>query len=170
MRTILCGLVLLTSTTVLAANKFQPLNVKVGLWEVSLTGGQPPIPPESLAKLTPEQRARIEESMKANSAGKTGTTKYKSCVTKEKLEKDPTFSEKSNCTWTVLTSTSSKVAVRGECPGRDFKSHITLQVEALNPESVKGTGQVIFTGAGQPMNANSTFSAKWIGPACGNVK
>jgi hypothetical protein len=37
MPTTLCGLALLTSMNVLAANKIQPLNVKVGLWEVSQT-------------------------------------------------------------------------------------------------------------------------------------
>ncbi len=173
MRRISCGLMLLMAVTVLAANKLQPLNVKVGLWEVSQTitsSGQMPISPDMLARLSPEKRARIEERMKANSDNKTRTTTHKSCLTKEKLEKAPTFSENPNCTWTVLTSTSSKVDVRGVCADHDMKSRVTLQVEALNSESVKGSSQGSVSGGDHTLNMNSTFVAKWIGPACGNVK
>jgi hypothetical protein len=64
MRNVLLGIVLLLSLTVMAADKIQPLNVKLGLWETThttTTSGQMPIPPEMLAKLTPEQRAKMEE-------------------------------------------------------------------------------------------------------------
>src|SRR6266568_18776 len=68
--------------------KIQPLNVKPGLWETTATyktSGAPPIPPETLAKLTPQQQARLEERMKANSAGSsnTNTVTDKHYVTKQ---------------------------------------------------------------------------------------
>jgi hypothetical protein len=173
MRTTLCGLILLISVAVLAATKLQPLNVKVGLWEVSqtvTTSGQLPISADALSKLSPEQRARIEERMKANSAPTTRTTTHKSCMTKEKLQTDPMFLEKSNCTWTVLTSTSSKADLRGVCVEQDVKAHMALHVEALNSENVKGSSQGSVSGGDHTMNANSTFIAKWVGSACGNVK
>ena len=167
------GLILLTATAVLAAAKLQPLNVKLGLWEVtqtSIISGQPPVPADMLSKLSPEQRARIEERMKANAGDRTRTTTYKSCLTKEKLDQDPAFMNKSKCTWTVLASTSSKADARGVCMDGGVKVDVNLHVEALNTESVKASSQGSASGGGHTMNANSTFVAKWVGPACGNTK
>ena len=48
------------ATVVLAAQKIEPLNVKLGLWEMNTTtksGGEMPISHALLNKLTPEQRA-----------------------------------------------------------------------------------------------------------------
>src|SRR5690348_14518665 len=72
-----------------AGVKLQPMNVKPGLWETTTTitvAGEMPIPAEVLNRLTPEQRARMEARMKANSSGHTNTNTHKSCVTKEDLE------------------------------------------------------------------------------------
>jgi hypothetical protein len=169
MRTILCGLILLISMTVLAANKLQPLNVRIGLWEVTQTiasSGQAPIPPDALVKMTPEQRAKVEQQLKNNNR----TTTRKSCLTKEKLEKDPGFSDNPNCTWTVLTSTASQVNARGECADHGIKDRVTLKAEALSPESVKGSGQGTISAGDRTMTMNLTFTAKWLGASCGNVK
>ena len=56
--------------------EIQPLNVKPGLWETTATykrSGASPIPSEALAKLNPEQRARLEQRINANSSGSTNT-------------------------------------------------------------------------------------------------
>jgi Protein of unknown function (DUF3617) len=61
------------------------LEVKPGQWETTTTGqmtGVPAIPPEVLAKLTPEQRAKMESAMGARGAKPIVST---SCRTKEKL-------------------------------------------------------------------------------------
>src|SRR5437016_3699866 len=50
-----------------AAHGLMKPNIKPGLWEVShhpQVTGQVPIPEEQLAKLTPEQRARMEAALK----------------------------------------------------------------------------------------------------------
>src|SRR5882724_1490051 len=70
-RTLIIGLVCLSSAAVWAGGKFQPLDVKTGLWETTTTNthsGEMPLPAELLDRLTPEQRARMEARMKANSA------------------------------------------------------------------------------------------------------
>jgi hypothetical protein len=172
MRKLFCGLMLVISMGLSAGNKPQPLNVKVGLGEVKqsvTTSGEMPIPPDTLAKMTPEQRARLEARMKANAGGKTTTTTHKSCLTKEQLEKDPTFSENPNCSWTVLTSNGSKVEARGVCVDNGMKSRVNLQVESLNTESVKGTGQAVVSGGDHTMNVNLAFTSKWLGPTCGRT-
>ncbi len=172
MRNVLLGLVLVLSVAVMAADKIQPLNVKLGLWETTHTttrSGEMPIPPEMLAKLTPEQRAKMEERMKANSAGRTTTSTSKSCLTKEKLEKAPFSDREKECSPTILTSTTSKAVVKFTCDMSGMKMSGTINVEALNPESVKGSAQTTASG-NHTMNVNATFTSKWLGPSCGDVQ
>jgi len=173
MRTILAGLVMLSSVTVWAADKLQPLNVKTGLWETTttrITSGEMPIPPEFLARLTPEQRAKMEARMKANSAEKTKTNTSKSCMTKEKLEKAPFSDEQKDCTRTIVTSTSNKAEVRFTCEKADTMVNGTINIEALDPENVKGSGNTTMTGGGHTMNTSRAFTSKWLGTDCGAVK
>lgn len=158
------------ATVVLAAQKIEPLNVKLGLWEMTTTtktGGEMPISPELLNKLTPEQRAKLEESMKAHSGAHETTNTYKTCLTKEKMSFDK---EEKNCTRTILTSTSSKVAVKVQCSQPKMQSNATMEFEALSPENVKGSGHVVVSGEGHTMNLDGTYTGKWIGSACGDVK
>ena len=158
------------ATVVLAAQKIEPLNVKLGLWEMTTTtktGGQMPISPELLNKLTPEQRAKLEESMKAHSGAHENTNTYKTCLTKEKMSFDK---EEKNCTRTILTSTSSKVAVKVQCSQPNMQSSATMEFEALSPENVKGSAHIVVTGESHTMNLDGTYTGKWIGSACGDVK
>lgn len=77
---IFLGLVLICAIAGWAADRIQPLNVKLGLWEMTITtknSGQMPVPPELLSKLTSEQRARLEERMKAQSSGDSKTRTYR---------------------------------------------------------------------------------------------
>lgn len=163
---------LLCSSAAWAQNKFQPLNVKTGLWESSVTStrsGQVPIPAELLARLTPEQRAKFEARMKASSAAKATTITKKDCETKEKLADQP-FNNQKECKQTIVTSTSTKAEIKVSCDFGDVKANGTMQVEALSPENVKGSGQMTSNGGGNSMSMNTSFSAKWLGPSCGSVE
>ena len=67
----LIGAVITLSLALSAADKTQPLNLELGLWQMTYTidrGSAVSIPPELLAKLTPEQRARTEARLKARAA------------------------------------------------------------------------------------------------------
>jgi len=164
--------ILLVSSAALAQDKLQPLNVRTGLWESTVTStrsGQVPVPAELLARLSPEQRAKFEARMKANSAPKATTITKKDCETKEKLAKQP-FNDQKECKQTVLTSTSTKAEIKVSCDFGDIKANGTMRVEALSPESVKGSGQMTSSGGGQSMSMNTSFSAKWLGPSCGSVR
>ena len=111
---------LLAAAGLTVAAGYQPLNIKTGYWETSMTSsgtGTPPFPPEVLAKMTPEQKARLEAAMKSTMA--TQTQDYKHCITKEQLEKNPFSDPNQKCTWTVLNSTGSSMEAKGSCgPGR----------------------------------------------------
>lgn len=156
-----------------AADDIKPLDVKLGLWESTVTtqtSGRPPIPDEVLSKLSPDQRARMEEAMKAQQAKGATPRTNKSCLTKESLDKALTFgNEGPNCKRTVITSNSSKQEIRFDCtdPQSNIKTSGTMHVEALNSENVKGTGQVTAGNGANNMNVQVNFSAKWLGSDCG---
>jgi hypothetical protein len=152
--------------------KLQPLNVKTGLWQSTTTytrAGEPPIPQGTLDRLTPEQRARLEERMKAN--GQTGTMTYKSCLKKEDLE-NPDFTDKKQCTWTTLESTSGMAKGSATCNYQEsgMKLSGTGEIIAVDQEHVKGTIHMTATGNGHKMTTDGTLTAKWLGSSCGSIK
>ncbi|MBZ5700654.1 MAG: DUF3617 domain-containing protein [Acidobacteriia bacterium] len=157
----------------MAGDKVQPLNIKTGLWQVTITSavsGRPPVPADVLARMSPEQRARYEAAMKKMVSAAPKTTTHNNCVTKEQLNKDPFSDEKKSCTRTVLKSTGSRMEIREVCEGNGVKSDITIQIEALNSENVKGVGHVTAAGGDKSMNINTNFTGKWIGAVCTDKK
>jgi hypothetical protein len=175
MRTTLFVILIFTSSLALSAeDKLQPLDVKVGLWEVtetSTTSGQLPVPAGLLEKSTPEQRARIEERMNARSSQPKKPVTYKTCLTQEQIDKGYSFAEDPKlCTSTIAYSTRSKEEVRLECMRNGMKLNGKAQLEAIDSEHVKAQRQFVGTGGDHMMNSASTFSAKWLGPSCGATK
>jgi hypothetical protein len=171
--TFFLGIVILFCSSSFSADTIHPLDVKLGLWEVttvSKMSGMPAIPPEVLAKMTPQQRAAFEQAMGTGpNAGKPAVRKH--CLTKEKLDKQNMFSDDSkSCTHTVVTSTSSKLELRLECSEKGGKSTGTFRVEAINSEMVKGSAQMVANSEGKNMNIDSNFTSRWISADCGTVK
>jgi hypothetical protein len=152
-----------------AAEKIQPFNVKTGVWEtttITTTGGMP-IPNDLLSKLTPEQRARMEERMKTTSGGKTKTTTSRSCVTKDDLQKVPKLGlDPKTCTTTVISSTGTRAEVHAVCELEGIKGNGTMVFEALSTENVKSSGDSTATVNGQTINVTSNSTSKWLGSNC----
>jgi hypothetical protein len=153
-----------------AADSVQPLDVKLGLWESSTTtehSGAPPIPDEVLARLTPEQRAKIEERARASAQQGPRTTTRKNCVKKEDLDKAMAFGNNDkNCHRTILASSSSKLEFRIECGTGAMKSNGDVHIEAISSEHVKGSVKMTIGDGTRSMKMNSTFESKWLGPVC----
>jgi hypothetical protein len=116
-----------SSAVLLTAADLQPLNVKPGLWQVTMTSTIQGLPAPS-------------------------TTTYKSCVKKEDLAKYP-FTDREDAKGTCMPPGAGKV---------DFNIHL----DALNTESVSGTGQLSMNGPSGAMNGTYAATAKWIGAAC----
>jgi len=174
MRTgVLVSLLFVVCTSLWAADDFKPFDVKLGLWETTTTfqsSGMPPvsIPPDALARMTPDQRAKVEAMMKGQGSARTTTTK--SCMTPEKMKRSE-FYEQKQCTKDVVTSTGSKLELRMHCTMEGgAKADGTVRVERINSESTKGSVQIVSTSGEHTMNMNSTFTSKWLGPDCGDVK
>jgi len=177
MRTsVLVTLLMLQCSWVWAGDAIKPLDVKLGLWEVTNTmqmSGMPPvsIPPDALARMTPDQRARVEAMMKERGLGSPRTRTQKSCMTREKMNKQEIFNdEEKHCTRTVVASSGSKLEMRLQCTTEGATTSGTFRIEALNSENVKGAMQMATTSGDRTMNMNSNFTAKWLGPDCGDVK
>jgi hypothetical protein len=140
---ILIGAVLLSATEVLAGNTIQPLNVKTGLWQVTLTS-------------------------KISALPKPNTNTYKTCVGKEDLTKYPFTDPEEKCTSTVLSSTGSQMEAHGTCrPQSDgTKYDFSLRLEALDAEHVEAKGQLAISGPRGTMKGDYLAKAKRIGATC----
>jgi uncharacterized protein DUF3617 len=153
--------------------KWQPLNVKAGLWESArtwTTSGQMPIPEGMLDRLTPEQRARFEERMKANSSAKTHTADDKHCVTKEDLQRPPKFTDSADCTWTLLESSDTRAKGSAICQVEGMKMTGNGEFQAPDQEHMTATIHLTSTGGGHTMTTDATIASKWLGSSCGNAK
>ena len=154
--------------------KLQSLNIKPGLWESTRTmkrTGEMPIPTEMLNRLTPEQRARMEERMKANSGGHTSTVTEKHCITREDLERDRLkIAEAKECTTTVVNSTSTNLKGKMVCETAGMHSTGTLELVAVDSEHVNGSYHSTVDGNDHTMNLEGTWTSKWLGSTCGDVK
>jgi Protein of unknown function (DUF3617) len=171
---LLLVLIVCSSLCVLATDAITPLNVREGLWEVTVThsmSGAPAVPPDVLANMTPEQRARIADAMKQSGVGEPKTDVRKECITKEKLAKHLAFSSnRGECTRTVVSSTGSKLELKIHCEEKQNITDGALVLEALNSDSVKGTMHSVVNSSGRNMIMNFTFTSKYLGETCGDVK
>ena len=75
-----------------------------------------------------------------------------------------------NCTRTVLKSTGSSMDIREVCVNEGVKSDMTMQIEALNSENVKGSGHVVAGSGERTMNISTNLTGKWLGPSCAEKK
>jgi len=142
MRNMTLSLAVLLSTSVLAAASLDPLNVKPGLWQVTMTS-------------------------KVNELPAPTTSTYESCVSKEDLNKYPFADPEANCTWKVVSSTGSKMEANGTCmPEGMGNVEFNMHLEAVDSEHVKGTGQLAINGPARIMHGSYTGTAKWIRDTC----
>jgi len=169
--------VCLWASILLADGNFQPLNVKTGLWQVTSThtlSGLPPITPEMqarMARLTPEQRAKIEGMMKAQSGGTPTTTHYKKCITPKDLTTNPwTNGPGESCTWNIQNSTGTDMELQGSscAAGRNegMKTDVAVKLHVIDPENVSATMQGSSTGNGRTMNFTGSYTGKWVNSSC----
>jgi len=167
------GLTILCCSTLWAAD-LHALDVKTGEWETTVTGqmtGVPSIPPEALARLTPEHRAKVESAMGARGAKPLVSTH---CTTNETLKQAwNTGQITKTCTTSLTTSSSTKQEVHMECNQNGTKTTGTVKVEAVDSEHIRGSFQMTAAGdaaGGHAMSMNYTFTSKWLGAACTESK
>jgi hypothetical protein len=142
MRKMILPAALLFWTTVLFAGGLDPLNIKTGLWEVTMTSKVSSLPTPS-------------------------TSTYKSCIRKEDLSKYPFTDPDANCNWKVLSSTGSEMEASGACKPEGMGNvTFNLKLNTTDNEHVKGTGQMTINGPAGTLNGVYSGTAKWIAATC----
>jgi len=170
--TVVLALIVLFSLALYAGDMFSP---KEGLWEMTIQmsgmGGMA----DSLARLPPDQRAMAEQMMKQHGMSTSGNSMtVKSCVTKDKLAKGAAFAdsrkENGNCTYTALKQTTSHYEGKFHCESKDNGiTDGTVNVDLMGA-AVKGQTHVTTTNNGKTQNFDSTFTSKYLGADCGDIK
>lgn len=180
------ALAFLAGTAVWAADP-TPLDMKTGEWEYTVTmqmGGMPgapapgasqmpSIPPETLAKMPPAQRAQVEAALARAgnmAAVKPTTTTSKNCVKKEDLTKLNPGGRDQSCKMTVVSSTRTKMEMKMDCDSNGNKETGNMVVEALSQESMKFTLKAAGSQNGQAMNMTVNGTGKFLSATCTDTK
>jgi hypothetical protein len=131
----------LLTATVVAAASLAPLSINTGAWQVTMTSSINGMPPH--------------------------TVTYTSCVRSENLTKYPFTDPKANCSWNVVSSTSSTMQANGTCTPRNMGTmQFAMQLTAVDSQHVQGTGQVTANGPNGPLSGNYSGTGKWVGAQC----
>jgi hypothetical protein len=158
-----------------AAQMTKP-NIKPGLWEVTTNpkvSGEMPIPEEQLAKMTPEQRTRLEAAMKAGIANGNKPRIYKECMTPEKIARGFEMdrgADEASCKRNIISSTASELTLHDECDNPKRKSVTDVHFEIKGGTQMNGKIDVVITSSGKTMTVDSTVQGKWLSASCGTVK
>jgi hypothetical protein len=131
----------LLTTTIIAAASLTPLSIKPGVWQVTMTSIINGMPPH--------------------------TSSYTSCVVADNLTKYPFTDPKSNCNWTVVSSTSSTMQATGTCAPQNMgPMQFAVQLTAVDAEHVEGTGQLTANTPNGPLSGKYSGTGTWIGAQC----
>lgn len=141
----------------------ETLDIKTGAWEIteSTAVSGMMIPKDALAGMSPEQRARVEASMRSHAgSGKPHITR--SCVTRQDLDRgDLQRNEEPSCKRKVITQNARHLEVEDVCTGPEpSKAH--LKLDATSNESY--TGSIDVTRSDGKIHVD--MSGRWIGATC----
>ncbi len=153
----------------LAVPAAERLNVKTGLWEITAStqmGGMPPLPKEMLDKLTPEQRAQIESSIKSSQGGAPHTETSRECITERDLDKPFDAGNRDECTHEVVRSTRTSQEFKLTCKG-EYKGSGTFKINAPTPETMTGVLDIAVGNGSDKMTVKADMKGRWLGPDCG---
>jgi hypothetical protein len=155
----------------LAASAAEPLNVKLGLWEMSTTAATSGsmIPPALLAQMSAEQRARIETAMKQRAAGGSHTSSSKTCLTKEDLLRGSINADndedQKDCQHRIVTQTATRMETHFHCGGEGAREG-EMRMEAVSPVQLRGAIQVT-TPEGK---VTVQLAGRWLGSSCAGAE
>jgi hypothetical protein len=160
-------------TTLVQAADYTKPNIKPGLWEVTVTprmSGEMPIPDDQLAKMTAEQRAKVEAMVKGE-ASKPHV--YKDCMTPEKIAKGFQMEQGPDelaCKRNIISSTASELTLHDECNHTNRKSVSDVHFTFKSGTQIDGTMHIVTTASGKSMTVDSTVAGKFVTASCGAIK
>lgn len=153
----------------------ESFNVKPGAWEMTVTtvASGMKLSPEMAAKMTPLQRAQMEQMMKARE-GKPHTTTLQSCLTKEDVSQDRIIKEMEDedddsevqCKVKVISKSLSKLVIDKICPGPS-PSNTHFTIEAKTPDGIVAIGEREQQGSGK---SRMDIKGRWLRDGCEGVE
>lgn len=142
----------------------ESFDIKTGAWEVTMSTAMSgmPVPKDTLDKMSPEQRAKMQAAMAAR-AGKDSTRTTTTCVTKQDLDRGQIMkSEDAHCTRKVLAQTASRYEMDETCTGPEpSKTH--TRFDAKSSESYTA---VMDRTQGEGGKLHVDMSGRWLGATC----
>ena len=149
-KALLVGAACLVASAAMGSGKYEPLNIKTGLWQVTETWTATGLP--NGMSIPPH------------------TTTYKNCITAKDLATNPFNDREAKCSWTVLNSSATDMELKGTgCAlGRndDMKANVHLKLHVVDPEHVTGSGEWTGTGNGQSISGSASGSGKLVSASC----
>jgi hypothetical protein len=164
-RTTVLAIVLATPLLSLAA----ALNTKTGAWEMTTTtvrtGSM--IPADVLAKMSPEQRAKMEAAMTAR-AGQNKTHVHQHCVTQADLDQSRMLEsdDDAKCSRKIISSSSSKLVLERQCPA-PHASKVHMTMESASSDRIVASIDVT---QGTNGKVHMDIKGRWLGASCAGIK
>lgn len=143
------------------------LNLRTGAWEMTITtvtfGNI--MAPSLLEKLSPEQQAEIEKSVKARS-GRPSIQIHKSCVTQKDIdEMNLIKADDDSCTRKIKTQSSTRVELEENCVGDDANQK-TIGIESKKPESLLLIADVVRDNGSK---IHLDVNGRWLAADCKGI-
>jgi len=155
--------------TVRARRFLQPEERRRELTHTSVLTGTL-IPPDVLATMPPERRAKLEQAMQAPS-GQPKIRTATSCITQRDLDqnrliKKDSEGEEPQCTTKVLSKSSSRLVIERACLA-PHASTSQMTVEATTPETVVASIDRTIEGSGK---IHVEIKRHWLGTGCDDIE
>jgi hypothetical protein len=159
-------LIFALTVAVEAADPSQHLKLNPGLWEIIVGDERMPVPAALLEKLTPEQRARLQERMKAR-APQEPMSAEKNCLTTGQLRTGVPFLPNRSCTRISLNSADQSFSLGIRCDDHGVKLEGTLQIEVIDAKTVRGEWRLHAQPKDLRQDSARSFLAFWKTSHCG---
>ena len=146
-------------------------NARPGAWEMvlSTTIAGNPIPPETMAKMTPEKRALVEEALKARVSKPIAAT-YKVCISQEELDDANIVrsgTDDHNCTRKTLSRSATRLVIEQICPA-PASTLVRMTIEAPTPEKLIATIDLERTES--TSRTHMDIAGRWLGTGCASIE
>jgi hypothetical protein len=155
------------------------VDVKTGLWEMSITrsmAGVPQapavqIPPEVLARMPPAQRAQVEAAMRGSPGRSNGNMVRRVCITREALQKGPALGRESrpSCRRTMRTQSKTIWDMQEVCTEEGRQETVRVHYEAPKPDTINATVDVTASKDGRQISMKQVMNGRWLSADCGSV-
>jgi hypothetical protein len=171
------GVALTTAFLAVAASHAlaEPLNIKPGLWQMTVSGemhGMPPIPKERLKGMSPQQRAAIERMM--TESAKPHTRELRQCISKEDINKsEDLFTAQPpgmKCSNKLSKHSGHSMSGTIDCTKSDTHTKGTYSYQAKDREHVSGKVAMTISNGTNTMTTTGSMTGHWISAKCANTQ